>query len=270
MRLLFCGDVVGQPGRRVLFGQLPRLKRELELDFVIANGENAAGGFGITPAICEDFYQAGVDVITSGNHVWDQREIIPHLAREVRLLRPLNYPPGTAGAGAGVFAGPRGGKVLVINVMMRLFMDPLDDPYRCVDEVLAGHELGADTAAIVVDVHGEASSEKQAMGRYLDGRVSMVIGTHTHVPTSDTMIFPAGTAYQTDAGMCGDYDSVIGGDKEMWVSRFHSRLPTGRVQPAKGEGTLCAVYAELDPATGLARRAAPVILGPWLEERWPI
>ncbi len=270
MRILFCGDVVGQAGRKVLYAELPRLRRELELDFVIANGENAAGGFGITAALCQEFYEAGVDVITTGNHVWDQREFVVHLGRDERVLRPHNYPPGAPGSGARVYTTQRGHKVLVLNVMLRLFMDPLDDPFACADGVLAAHELGADVNAIVVDIHGEASSEKQAMGHFLDGRVSLAVGSHTHTPTADARILDHGTAYQSDAGMCGDYNSVIGGDKEQWVAKFRSKLPVGRVQPSKGPGTLCAFFVELNPSTGLARHAAPLITGPHLREVWPV
>jgi len=270
VNLLFCGDVVGQAGRHVLYDELPRLRRELELDFVVANGENAAGGFGITAAICEEFYDAGVDVITTGNHVWDQREFVTHFARDDRVLRPHNYPPGTPGTGARVYTTQRGEKVLVANVMLRLFMDPLDDPFACIDAVLGEHELGADVDAIVVDMHGEATSEKQAFGHFLDGRVSLVVGTHSHVPTADTHLLDGGTAYQTDAGMCGDYNSVIGGDKDMWVAKFRTKRPGGRILPSKGAGALCAVFVETNPRTGLARRAAPLITGATLEPRWPV
>ncbi len=270
MRLLFCGDVVGQAGRHVLYDELPRLRRELELDFVVANGENAAGGFGITAAICEEFYDAGVDVITTGNHVWDQREFVTHFARDDRVLRPHNYPPGTPGTGARVYTTQRGEKVLVANVMLRLFMDPLDDPFACIDGVLGEHELGANVDAVMVDMHGEATSEKQAFGHFLDGRVSLVVGTHSHVPTADTRLLDGGTAYQTDAGMCGDYDSVIGMIKQQSLDRFLKKMPTGRLEPATGEATLAAVYLETDDRSGLARRVAPLRLGGRLAEHWPI
>ncbi|MFQ5959413.1 MAG: YmdB family metallophosphoesterase, partial [Alphaproteobacteria bacterium] len=258
MKLLFIGDVVGRSGREVVGARLPGLRDELDLDFVVLNGENAAGGYGITGEICKGFYDAGVDVITTGNHVWDQREIISYIDGDKRLLRPHNYPPGTPGTGLGVFEAGRGRKVLVMHVMCRLFMDPLDDPFACVDAALAGHRLGGSVAAMVLDIHGEATSEKMAMGHYVDGRVSLAVGSHTHVPTADAQVLPGGTAYQTDAGMCGDYDSVIGVDKATSIKRFTRKMPTGRLNPALGEATLCAVYAETDDATGLATRVAPL------------
>lgn len=260
---------MGSPGRRVVCDMLPNLRRLLKLDFVVANGENAAGGFGITPAVCQDLFAAGVDVITTGNHAWDQREIIPHFDTETRLLRPANYPPGTPGAGARVFKAGNGKRVLVVNVMCRLFMEALDDPFAALDQALSSYRLGRDIDAAVIDVHGEASSEKQALGRFADGRASLVVGSHTHTPTADTVILGRGTAYQTDAGMCGNYDSVIGGDPDLWIQRMRTKLPVGRVLPAKGDGTLCAVFAELNDKTGLAKRVSPVIRGPRLLERWP-
>ncbi len=270
MRLLFCGDVVGRSGRDLLCEQLPRLRRELGLDFVIVNGENAAGGFGITEKICNEFYEAGADVVTTGNHVWDQKETIGFIDRDPRLLRPLNYPAGTPGRGAGVFPAPRGRKVMVLNPMGRLFMDPLDDPFATVERELASQRLGATVDAIVVDVHAEATSEKMALGQLLDGRVSLVVGTHTHIPTADTQILPKGTAYQTDAGMCGDYDSVIGMEKGVPIARFTRKLPTERMAAASGPAPLCAVFVETDDRTGLARHAAPLRLGGRLAPTWPL
>lgn len=269
MRLLFCGDVVGRSGREALGAHLPDLRRRLGLDFVIVNGENAAGGFGITEKICAEILDLGVDVITGGNHSWDQREALAFIDRQPRLLRPQNYPSGTPGRGAGVFPAPGGRKVMVLNVMGRLFMDPLDDPFACVQQELARQRLGGTVQAIVLDFHGEATSEKMAMGHFVDGRVSLCVGTHTHVPTSDTMILPGGTAYQTDTGMCGDYDSVIGMDKAVPVQRFARKLPTERLSPALGEGTLCAVFVELDDRSGLAKRIDQVQVGGSLETRLP-
>ena len=270
MKILFCGDVVGSAGRAVLSDYLPDLRRDLQLDFVVVNGENAAGGFGITGAIAESFFDLGVDVITTGNHVWDQREVATVLVREPRLLRPANFPPAsTPGNGMGVYEGERGEKVLVVNVMGRLFMDPLDDPFATLDAIFAEHRLGEGIDAAVVDVHAETTSEKQALGHFLDGRATLVVGSHTHVPTADGQILPAGTAYQTDAGMCGDYDSVIGSDKGMWVQKFRSKMPVGRITPSKGEGTLCAVLVETEPRSGLARSIEPVVLGARLQERRP-
>ncbi len=269
MRLLFCGDIVGRPGREAIIENLPRLRARLGLDFVIVNGENAAAGFGITEKICNDLFAAGVDVISGGNHMWDQREAVDVIAREPRILRPQNYPSGTPGRGAAVYDAGDGRKVLVLNVMGRLFMDALDDPFACVDRELAKQRLGATVQAIVVDMHAEATSEKMAMGHYLDGRVTLCVGTHTHVPTADAMILPGGTAYQTDAGMCGDYDSVIGMDKAVPIARFTRKLPTERLSAARGTGTLCAVYVEVDKGSGLARRIAPVRLGGRLSPTLP-
>jgi 2',3'-cyclic-nucleotide 2'-phosphodiesterase len=248
---------------------LPRLRRELALDFVIANGENAAHGFGITDTICAELYGAGVDVITTGNHVWDRREIIGYIGGDPHLLRPINFPPGTPGRGHAVLALPDGRKLLVINAMARLFMDAIDDPFTGVDRLLAEHPLGA-VDAVLVDFHGEATSEKMSMGHFCDGRVSAVIGTHSHVPTADCQILPGGTAYMTDAGMCGDYDSVIGMQKGSAVARFVRKMPGERLQVAEGEGTLCAAFVETDDATGLARRVAPLRLGGRLQPQWPL
>ena len=260
MRVLICGDVVGRSGRTVVEKELPGLRERLKLDFVIVNGENAAGGFGITPKICNALFGAGADVITTGNHVFDQRDIIPHFQEEKRLLRPDNYPSGTPGRGHGVFADGRGRKILVLHMMGRLFMDPLDDPFASVSQALETYRMGGNVDAIVVDVHGEATSEKAAMGHFLDGRASLVVGTHTHVPTADHQVLPGGTAYQTDIGMCGDYDSVIGMKKAISVERFVRKMPTARLEAADGEATLCATLVETDDDTGLARHVAPVRL----------
>lgn len=266
MNLLFCGDIVGRAGRRAVTDRLPGLRDSLALDFVVANGENAAAGFGITAKICGELHDSGVDVITTGNHAFDQREILPYMDNDPRILRPANYPPGTPGRGATLVRTAAGKDVLVIQVMLRLFMESLDDPFRGVEEALAENRLGQSADAIIIDVHGEATSEKSAMGHYLDGRVSMVVGSHSHIPTADGRILANGTAYQTDAGMCGDYDSVIGMEKEEAVARFVTRMRQERLTPALGEGTLSAVFVETDDATGLARRIAPVRLGGAIRE----
>jgi metallophosphoesterase (TIGR00282 family) len=271
VRILLCGDVVGRSGRTVVTENLPRLRRELALDFVVANGENAAAGFGINEKICAEFYAAGVDVITTGNHVWDRREVIPYIAGDPRLLRPANFPPGTPGNGSIVAPAADGRRILVINVMARLFMDALDDPFAAVAATLAAYPLGSGVVdAIVVDFHGEATSEKMSMGHFADGRASLVVGTHSHVPTADGQILPGGTGYQTDAGMCGDYDSVIGMQKQAAIARFTSKMPGERLQAAEGPGTLCGVVVETDPASGLARRLAPLRLGGRLAPHWPV
>jgi metallophosphoesterase (TIGR00282 family) len=261
MKVLFCGDIVGRSGREAVTKNVPRLRQELGLDFVIVNGENAAAGFGITAKICAELHNAGVDCITTGNHVWDQREIIGYIAQDKRLLRPLNFPPGTPGWGANQFSTARGQTIVVMNVMCRLFMEPLDDPFRAVDVELAKYTLGRTAHCILVDVHGEATSEKQSMGHHCDGRASAVLGTHSHIPTADCWVLPGGTAYQTDVGMCGDYDSVIGMKKEGAVQRFIKKVPGERLTPAEGEGTLCAALLETDDKTGLAKSIRPVRIG---------
>lgn len=268
MRLLFLGDIVGRSGREAVIARLPGLREKLKLDFVIVNGENAAGGFGITGQICEELYDAGVDVITTGNHVWDQRETLSYIERDDRLLRPINYPAGTPGKGAGLFQSKSGKQVLVINVMGRVFMEQLDDPFAAVEHELNACPLSKSADAIVVDVHAEASSEKISMGHFCDGRVSLVVGTHTHVPTADAQIFAGGTAYLSDAGMCGDYDSVLGMEKAEPINRFVTKISGGRFTPALGPGTLCGVFVELE-ASGLAKHVSPLRLGPVLSEVLP-
>jgi len=270
MRILFVGDIVGRSGRKVALERLPRLIADWKLDCVIANGENAAGGFGITEVIYGALVDAGVDAITLGNHAWDQREALVFIERAPRLIRPVNYPRGTPGRGAALIETRSGARVLVVNAMGRVFMDPLDDPFAAVETALANHRLARTVDAIVVDFHGEATSEKQAMAHVLDGRVSAVVGTHTHVPTADTRILPKGTAYQTDIGMTGDYDSVIGMKKELASARFVTKMPQGRLEPADGEATLCAVYVETDNASGLAKRVGALRLGGRLKEEWPL
>jgi len=260
MKILLCGDVVGRAGRAAVTEHVPELRRILGLDFVVVNGENAAAGFGITDKICAELYAAGVDAITTGNHVWDRREIIAYIPSNPRLLRPANFPRGTPGRGSHVYRLADGRRVFLANLMARLFMDALDDPFAAVEALLAERRLG-EVDAIIVDFHGEATSEKMAMGQLLDGRVSLVVGTHSHVPTADAQILPRGTAYQTDAGMCGDYDSVIGMQKAAAVARFVTKMPGERLQVAEGPATLCGVVVETDDATGLARRIAPVRMG---------
>jgi 2',3'-cyclic-nucleotide 2'-phosphodiesterase len=268
MRLLFFGDIVGRHAREALIAEVPRLRRALGADFVVANGENAAHGFGITDTICAELYAGGVDVITTGNHIWDRREIMAYIAGDPRLLRPVNFPHGTPGNGFGVYALREGRSVLVVNAMARLFMDALDDPFAAVERVLGLHPLGQ-VSAILVDFHGEASSEKTSMGHFCDGRVSAVLGTHCHVPTADHRILGGGTAYMTDVGMCGDYDSVIGMQKEAAVARFVRKLPGERLEVSPGEPTLCGVLVETDDETGLARAIWPLRLGGKLDPAFP-
>ena len=269
MRLAFFGDIVGRAGRDALVEALPSVKDRLALDFVVVNGENAAGGFGITAKICDSLFDVGVDAITLGNHSWDQKEALVHIEREPRLLRPINYPAGTPGRGAYLFQGRGGENVLVLNALGRVFMEALDDPFAAVDEQLDQAALGLNADAVIVDFHAEATSEKMAMGHFCDGRASLVVGTHSHVPTADAQVLPGGTAYQTDAGMCGDYDSVIGMVKDEPVNRFRTKIPSGRFQPANGPATVCGVFVETDARSGLATHVAPIRLGGRLASAMP-
>jgi len=268
MRILFIGDVIGRPGRAVVGEELPRLRETLDLDFVILNGENLAGGFGITRKIAEEMFALGVDCITTGNHWLDQREILTFIADEDRILRPANLPAGTPGRGAGLFQARNGGHVLVVAPMGRVFMEPQDNPFAAVERELVACPLGEGADAVVVDMHGEATSEKMAMGHFCDGRASLVVGTHSHVPTADAQILPGGTAYQTDAGACADYDSVIGMEKHEPLQRFTTKMPGGRFSPAAGPATLCAVFVETN-AKGLAERIEPVRVGGRLKQTVP-
>jgi metallophosphoesterase (TIGR00282 family) len=270
MRLLFLGDMVGKSGRTAVWEQLPGLISDFRLDFVIVNGENAAGGFGITEEIFQTTLAAGADVVTTGNHVWDQREALSFAAREDRFLRPTNYPKGTPGRGSGVYLARNGARVLVANIMGRVFMHPeLDDPFISAEREMAACPLGDQADAAVIDFHAEATSEKMCFGHFLDGRVSLVVGTHTHQPTADHQLLNGGTAYITDAGMCGDYDSSLGMDKEEPLNRFLSKVPRGRFEAANGPATLCGVGVDISDRTGLAERIAPFRRGPRLEETAP-
>jgi len=260
MRLLFIGDVVGRAGRIALAEELPKLRRAWQLDCVVVNGENAAGGFGITETIFTDFLAAGADCVTLGNHAFDQREALTFIAHQPRLIRPLNYPHGTPGAGAGLIETAKGGRLLVVNLMGRLFMDALDDPFAAAEQEIGACALGEACDAAIIDFHAEASSEKQAFAHFVDGRVSLVVGTHTHVPTADHQILPQGTAYITDVGMTGDYDSIIGMEKEEPIRRFAQKVPGNRLEPAAGVATLCGIAVETN-ARGLASRIAPVRIG---------
>jgi len=269
MRLLFLGDVVGRAGRDGLTRHLPEMRARLKPDFIVVNGENAAGGFGITGQIAKEFYALGVDCISTGNHVWDQKETLSYIGSDPKLLRPRNFPASAPGRGAGIYEVPGGRKVMVVNVMGRIFMDPLDDPFAAVEAELSKVRLGPTVNAIIIDVHAEATSEKMAMGHFCDGRVSLVVGTHSHIPTADAQVLNGGTAYQTDAGMCGDYDSVIGMDKVEPVNRFVRKIPGGRFEPAAGEATVCGVVVDTDDRTGLATRVEPIRVGGRLKPQWP-
>jgi metallophosphoesterase (TIGR00282 family) len=269
MRILFIGDIVGRSGRHVLLDWMPKLIAQWKLDLVVVNGENAAGGFGITEAIYNEMVDAGADAITLGNHAWDQREALVFIERAPRLIRPINYPAGTPGRGVAMIDTKNGAKALVINAMGRIFMEPLDDPFSAIERELAACPLKSGADAIIVDMHCEATSEKQSMGYLCDGRASLVIGTHTHAPTADHRILPSGTAFMSDVGMTGDYQSVIGMDKDEPLGRFMRRISTSKFEAANGPATLSALAVETDDSTGLAVRVGPVRLGGALEEAKP-
>ena len=269
MRILFIGDVVGRSGRTIVTERLPGLVADWKLDLVVVNGENAAGGFGITEVIYNELVDAGADAITLGNHAWDQREALVFIERAPRLIRPVNYPTGTPGRGAAVIDTKSGKRALVINVMGRIFMDPLDDPFTAVERELGACPLKSGADVIVIDIHCEATSEKQAMAYFVDGRASLLVGTHTHAPTADYRVLPSGTGFISDVGMTGDFQSVIGMNKDEPLSRFLRKLPGGKFEPASGPATLCALAVETDDNTGLALLVGAVRLGGILDEAKP-
>jgi metallophosphoesterase (TIGR00282 family) len=270
MRLLFLGDMVGRAGRTAVYEQLPGLCSDFKLDFVIVNGENAAGGFGITEEMFRATLAAGADVVTTGNHVWNQREALEFAPREQRFLRPANFPKGTPGRGSGVYMAKNGARVMVSNIMGRLFMQPdLDDPFQAAEAELEACPLGVQADAIVIDFHAEATSEKLCFAHFVDGRASLVVGTHTHQPTADHQILTGGTGFMSDAGMCGDYDSSIGMVWDEPLNRFLSKVPKGRFEAAAGPATICGLGIEISDRTGLAEKIAPLRLGPRLEETVP-
>ena len=258
LRVLMLGDVFGSPGRRCLEARLMDLRRRHQVELVVANGENAAGGLGITPPLARELWGAGVDIITTGNHVFKQKEIIPFLDQEPNILRPANFPPQTPGRGWQVWECASGVRVGVLNLQGLVYMDPLDCPFRTADQVLAGELAGV--KVILVDMHAEATSEKQALAWYLDGRVSALVGTHTHVQTADQKILPRGTAYISDLGLTGAQNSVIGLDPEAAIKRFMSRMPT-RFKVSKKEPRLQGVLLEIDPESGRAQAIQRLDLG---------
>jgi metallophosphoesterase (TIGR00282 family) len=271
MRLAFLGDVVGRAGRAAVAEHLPRVRAELKLDFVVVNGENAAGGFGITSTTAAELFDAGADCITLGNHSWDQSEALVYIERETRLLRPYNYPKtlNIPGRGSQLFTTPNGQRVFVVQIHGSAFMESLDDPIQGVQAALEECPLGQVADAVIIEMHAEATAEKYIMGHFCDGRATLVVGAHTHVPTGDAHILANGTAYMSDAGMCGDYDSVIGMKKGPLVQRAATRLPTERKSPAEGPATMCGVFVESDDRTGLAVRVAPIRVGGRLQPTMP-
>jgi len=270
MRMLFLGDVMGRAGRAAVAARLPGLRADWALDFVVVNGENATSGAGLSPEHAKELLAAGADCVTLGDHAFDQKEMLSFIETEPRILRPLNFAKTAPGKGARVFAAPGGRKVLVAQALGQVFMKrPFDDPFSAVDAVLRAHPLGGAVQAALVDMHCEATSEKMGMGHWCDGRASLVVGTHTHVPTADAQILPGGTAFQSDAGMCGDYNSIIGMDKLEPMRRFVTGMGKERFTPAAGEATLCGTLVETDDRTGLATRLRMVRLGGRLEAAAP-
>lgn len=255
MNLLFCGDVVGRSGRDAVIRLIPKLRAEYALDAVIVNVDNAAGGFGVTAENCKQIKASGVDILTGGDHVWDQKDSHQLVESEATLLRPHNFPPGTPGSGCKLFTLKNGKKLLVLHLLGQVFhKEYLDSPFTCAQEALSGYRLGHNVDAILVDMHCEATSEKCAMGIFLDGKVSAVVGSHTHIPTADARILKGGTAYQTDTGMCGNYDSIIGFEPTAPMQQFLGKMRRIRMEPASGNGTLSALFVETDDTTGLAKR----------------
>jgi metallophosphoesterase (TIGR00282 family) len=270
MKILFLGDVMGRAGRAAVAERLPGLRAAWNLDFVVVNGENASGGMGLTAAHLKGLLEAGADVVTLGDHAFDQKDMLREVERNEQVLRPLNYAKAAPGRGHRVFADGRGRRVLVAQVLGNVFMRrAFDDPFSAIDTVLRTHPLGGAVQAAVVDIHCEATSEKMAMGHFCDGRASLVVGTHTHIPTADAQMLPGGTAFQGDAGMCGDYDSVIGMDKAEPMRRFIAGMGRERFTPAMGAVTLCGTYIETDDSTGRATRIAMVRQGGRLAQAGP-
>jgi len=268
MKILFLGDVIGAPGCKSVKNYLPQIKRENKIDFVIVNGENAAdSGVGITEKIADNLFNSGVDVITSGNHIWDQKETSAFINSEKRLLRPENLIKGSPGIGFGIFNSKNNKKIAVINLMGNIFMKKCDDVFQVAQKFIQKVQLKKDADFIVVDIHGEITSEKMAMGYLFDGKATVVVGTHTHVPTSDHRIMEKGTAYQTDIGMCGDYNSVIGMNRDNSLKNFLNDPSVRKHYPALGEATISGLMVKADDETGLAKKVEPIIVGGALESR---
>ncbi|MBF96783.1 MAG: hypothetical protein CFH34_00603 [Alphaproteobacteria bacterium MarineAlpha9_Bin4] len=269
MNVLFLGDLVGENILPFLEKNLANILNKYNVSFVIANGENLADGYGITPGLCEKLFDLGIDVISSGNHIWDQEKIIPYIAKQNRLLRPLNYPKKNPGSGLGVFKDKLGNKIIVINILCNLFMQKADNAFFEIKKLLENIKLKKDCDAIFIDLHGEVASEKQAFAYMLDGKVTAVLGTHTHVPTSDLRVLPNGTAFQTDTGMCGDYDSVIGGNKNNWIEKFEVKNSFKKIYASKNNATLCGALIKVKKNDGLSSLAEQIIIGTVLENKIP-
>jgi len=270
MKILFLGDVMGRAGRKAVVERLPKLRADWKLDFVVVNAENASVGMGLTGDHAKALLDAGADVLTLGDHAFDQKEMLGFIENEPRIIRPLNYAKDAPGKGFRLFSTQRGQKILVTQALGQVFMKrPFDDPFSALDAVLRSHPLGGLANAILVDIHCEATSEKMGIGHFCDGRASVVVGTHTHIPTGDAQILNGGTAFQADAGMCGDYNSVIGMEKTEPLRRFITGMPKGRFTPALGEATLSGLYIETDDRTGKATRVEMVRQGGRLAQSGP-
>lgn len=261
MKILFIGDIYGRVGRHTLKNYLPQLKETHSPDFTIVNVDNAAHGFGVTADIAKDLLNFGIDALTGGDHIWNQRDILHYIDKEPRLLRPHNMPDGSPGKGIHLLESKTGKKLLLVHMLGRSMMDPVDDPFACIRTIFESYKLKKNIDALFIDFHAETTSETMTMGHYCDGKASAVIGTHTHIPTADDHILPKGTAYMTDAGMTGDYDSVIGAEKTELFNRFVKKMNLERLKPASGEGTLCGVIVETNDQTGLAQSITPIRIG---------
>ena len=270
MRILFLGDVMGRAGRAAISEHLPRLRKDWRLDFVVVNGENASNGMGLSAEHAKTLLDAGADCLTLGDHAFDQKDMLQFIEKEQRIIRPVNFAKNAPGKGFRLFKAPCGRKVLVLQVLGQVFMKrAFDDPFSAIEPILKSHPRGGLAQAIIVDMHCEATSEKMAMGHYCDGRASLVVGTHTHVPTADAMVLPGGTGYLSDAGMCGDYNSVIGMEKSEPMRRFITGMPKSRFTPATGEATLSGVFVDTDDRTGEAKKISMVRVGGRLQQAAP-
>ena len=269
MNVLFLGDLVGENTLPFLKKNLPNILKKYNISFVIVNGENLANGYGITPNLCDQLFDIGIDVISSGNHIWDQEKIIPYIARQENLLRPFNYPKKQPGKGLGIFKDKFGNKVIVINMLCNLFMQKADNAFVEIKKLLKDIRLKKDCDAIFIDLHGEVASEKQALAYMIDGKVTAVLGTHTHVPTSDLRVLPNGTAFQTDTGMCGDYDSVIGGNKNCWIEKFQIKNDYKKINSSDKNVALCGAIIKVNKDNGLSSLVEQIIIGKVLNNKIP-
>ena len=269
MNILFLGDLVGERSFNFVIHNIKPILSKYKISLAIVNGENISNGYGLKPEHCDALFEAGIDVITSGNHIWDQSTIIPYIARNHKLIRPYNYKKNTPGNGLGVFTDKNGKKILVANFICNLFMQSSDSPFSTVNELLNKYQLKKNCDGIIIDIHGETSSEKQAFANMVDGKVSAVLGSHTHVPTSDLRVLPNGTAYITDAGMCGDYDSVIGGEKNSWINKFLNNENKTKINSSSNNSTICGIIVKLCKQTGLSTVTKQLILGDVLQNKIP-